>query len=166
MLTAQSSNKGSSSSFGSTLKIFRLTRIVRIFKLSSYSRSLRILGTTVYHSSPMLLQLAIIQFSIALCAAVCVYFAEHFEPDRDPEMFRDLVDGVWYALITMYTVGYGDQVPVTVMGRFVGTCCAILGLLDMAFSLPIIVFEFNYLYNLDREDCKLRPDEVTIREPE
>ena len=61
MLSASSTTKGSSSSFGSALKIFRLTRIVRIFKLSSYSRSLRILATTMYHSAPMLFQLVIIQ---------------------------------------------------------------------------------------------------------
>ena len=52
----------------------------------------------------------------------------------------------------MYTIGFGDQVPATFCGRFVGVCCAILGVLDMAFSLPIIVFEFNYLYNLDRDE--------------
>ena len=76
-------------------------------------------------------QLAIIQLSIALCFAVCVYNAEHFQKDRDPLMFRNIGDALWYALITMYTVGYGDQVPITVLGRFLGCCCAILGLLDM-----------------------------------
>ena len=126
----------------------------------------------------MLVQLAIIQLSIALCFAVSIFIVEQ---GYEGNQFHNMIDATWYALITMYTVGYGDFVPVSPIGRLLGTGCAILGLLDMgtgfwnqqgvtlkksnkpekAFSLPIIVFEFNYLYNLDKDECKLRADELT-----
>ena len=118
MLTATSSaSLGATTNFGSTLKIFRLTRIVRVAKLSSYSRSLRILATTVYHSTPMLIQLAIIQLSLALCFAVVTFFFER-ESHREKQ-FRNMVDSLWYALITMYSIGYGDQVYFSPKSLFV-----------------------------------------------
>ena len=76
-----------------------------------------------------------------------------FERENSKGHFQTMVDSLWFAVITMYTIGYGDQVckksvllpqqgqvPETFLGRCAGTTCAILGLLDMAFSLPIIVF--------------------------
>ena len=54
------------------------------------------------------------------------YFFEQGNPDRRPDQFKDMTDSMWWALITMYTIGFGDQVPATFCGRFVGVCCAIL----------------------------------------
>ena len=55
-----------------------------------------------------------VEISLALCFAVCVYFAEHdfwqHHRPKEERMFVDMTDAIWYALITMYTVGYGDQV--------------------------------------------------------
>ena len=104
LVTASKAAIGASTNFGSTLKIFRLTRIVRVAKLSSYSRSLRILATTVYHSTPMLIQLAIIQLSLALVFAVMTYFFERDAPNRKEENFRDMTDAMWWALITMVSL--------------------------------------------------------------
>lgn len=58
----------------------------------------------------MLIQLAIIQLSLALCFAVVTFF---FERENSQGQFRNMIDSLWYALITMYTIGYGDQVFVT-----------------------------------------------------
>ena len=76
----------------------------------------------------MLVQLAIIQLSIALCFAVSIFIVEQ---GYEGNQFHNMIDATWYALITMYTVGYGVFVPVSPIGRLLGTGCAILGLLDM-----------------------------------
>ena len=55
----------------------------------------------------MLVQLAIIQISLALCFAVITFF---FEQEHSKGQFQTMVDSIWYALITMYTIGFGDQV--------------------------------------------------------
>lgn len=60
----------------------------------------------------------------------------------------------------MTTVGYGDKVPVTFGGRVAGAWCAMMGILCMSFPVPVFVSHFNYLYNLEKTECKLRPEEL------
>ena len=75
----------------------------------------------------------------------------------------------------MATVGYGDVVPRTFFGKLTGACCAIMGILSMSFPglfsgfffdrlnpflVPVFVSHFNYLYNLEKCECKLRPEEL------
>lgn len=45
---------------------------------------------------------------------------------------------------------YGDVYPITPLGKLTGAFCAIMGILGIAFPVPVIVSNFNYLYNLDR----------------
>tara|TARA_B100001996_G_C18543813_1_gene548023 strand:- start:192 stop:383 length:192 start_codon:yes stop_codon:yes gene_type:complete len=60
----------------------------------------------------------------------------------------------------MTTVGYGDVVPVTLPGKLTGASCAIMGILCMSFPVPVFVSHFNYLYNLEKRECKLKPEEL------
>ena len=64
----------------------------------------------------------------------------------------------------MTTVGYGDQVPVSLPGKMAGACCAMMGILCMSFPVPVFVSHFNYLYNLEKTECKLKPEELVYQE--
>ena len=64
----------------------------------------------------------------------------------------------------MTTVGYGDVVPVTIMGKVMGAGCAMMGILCMSFPVPVFVSHFNYLYNLEKKECKLKPEELVSHE--
>ena len=64
----------------------------------------------------------------------------------------------------MTTVGYGDQVPVSFPGKVAGACCAMMGILCMSFPVPVFVSHFNYLYNLEKHECKLKPEELVYQE--
>ena len=129
----------------SVLRVIRLVRIFRIFKLSRHSVGLRILGHTLKESSRELgmliffLILGIVLFSSA------IYFAE--EDNRD---FSSIPDTFWYSLVTMTTVGYGDKVPRTSIGKLLGSLCAIVGVLTIALPVPVIVSNFEFFYHRDR----------------
>ena len=144
----------------SVLRVVRLVRVFRIFKLSRHSIGLQILGQTLKESISELgmlvffLMLGVILFSSA------IYYAEHGEND----MFTSIPDAFWYSLVTMTTVGYGDKVPKTFLGKIIGSFCAVSGVLTIALPVPVIVSNFEFFYKRDRLNCITRQVKV-IRQP-
>jgi len=84
--------------------------------------------------------LGVILFSSA------IFYAEQGQNDQ----FKSIPDVFWYSLVTMTTVGYGDMVPKTLIGKLVGSLCAIVGVLTIALPVPVIVSNFEFFYKRDR----------------
>ena len=72
------------------------------------------------------------------------------ERDQATTSFTSVIDAFWWAAITMTTVGYGDVTPKTVVGRVVGTICAITGTLVIALPVPIVSENFSLFYKQER----------------
>ncbi|CAJ0933663.1 unnamed protein product, partial [Mesorhabditis belari] len=78
--------------------------------------------------------------------AALVYYAEKTEANPDNQ-FLSIPLGLWWAICTMTTVGYGDMTPHTAFGRLVGSLCAVMGVLTIALPVPVIVSNFAMFYS-------------------
>ena len=121
---------------------FRLFRIFRFVHVLTHMKTLMLFYLALKASGKALVLLLILLLIYATIAANIIYFAE-IHLDNFPSIF----EGVWWAYITMTTVGYGDFYPVGVAGCIVGIFCATTGILVIAMPVPVIVNNFSALYD-------------------
>ena len=147
-------------------EFFSIIRILRLFKLTRHSSGLKILLQTFRASAKELMLLVFFLVLGIIIFASLVYYAERIAPNPNND-FKSIPLGLWWALVTMTTVGkdeafeninkrmtincpsvgYGDMVPKTYLGMFVGALCALGGVLTVALPVPVIVSNFEMYYS-------------------
>lgn len=136
------------------LEFFSIIRIMRLFKLTRHSSGLKILIQTFRASAKELTLLVFFLVLGIVIFASLVYYAEKIQ-DNPKNDFKSIPLGLWWALVTMTTVGYGDMVPKTYVGMFVGALCALAGVLAIALPVPVIVSNFAMYYSHTQARAKL-----------
>lgn len=127
-----------------SLAFLRVFRLVRIFKLTKHSAGLQVLILTFKASIEGLCLFLVALTVCILVFSSAVYFAEL---GIEESKIHSIPDGFWWAIITMTTVGYGDVVPVGVLGKLIGMMCTLTGVLTLAIPVPIITENFNKFYS-------------------
>lgn len=113
----------------------RLFRLFRILKLARYSSSLRLFGRVFRRKRVHLVVTLWLVGFLLLVASTVMYFAEH---TVQPEVFSSIPDAMWWGVVTLTTVGYGDVVPVTFVGRLMGGVFAVSALLLIAVPTAVL----------------------------
>ncbi|XP_022082821.1 potassium voltage-gated channel protein Shaw-like [Acanthaster planci] len=140
------------------LSFLRIVRIFRIFKLARHLSGLKILVHTVRASAKELLLMIVFVTLVTLVSASLIYYAEKWtisEGDEEKNDFTDIPIGFWWTVVTITTVGYGDVVPRSWLGRIIGACTAIIGVLTLALPIPVIVNNFSLYYTHAQASQKL-----------
>ena len=88
-------------------------------------------------------------FLLMLISSLLMYSAEH---EAQPEVFRNAFSGLWWAVATLTTVGYGDIYPVTVVGRIVTMVSSVFGIAIVA--LPAGIITAGYMSALEEKKNK------------
>jgi voltage-gated potassium channel len=133
------------------LRIFRLLRFLRLFRLTAYMRSARMVRN-VFRTRANELKLSLVLILLFIIMASCLlYFAEH---KAQPTVFSSIPATVWWAVVTATSVGYGDMVPVTVLGKTLSSILSLSGL--AVFALPAGIITAGFLEEI-RKIKKPRP---------
>eukprot|EP00949_MAST-11_sp_MAST-11-sp1_P003953 g3953.t1 len=145
-----------------------LFRVLRIFKTLRHFSGTKVILETLQNSwVPLLQSLLFFIFIISVMAAGLLYFEPCFaHPDvADGELceFADAFGALYFMIITVTTVGYGDQIPNTFYGKIIAVVAALIGAAYMAMPLAIIGNKFEEAY-LAEEANKARRDPVKMRE--
>lgn len=147
---------------GAGFKIFRITRllrILRVFKFLRYSDKVEVFLRVIRKERQVLLSVLMIAIFYVFVTALLMFNTEpRFNPETGAETFRDFFDALYWATVTLTTVGYGDLCPVTDLGRFVSMLSSIFGVAIIA--LPSGVITASYLEEL-RSDRKKKQEAET-----
>lgn len=127
--------------------VMRFLSILCMFKLTRYSTGLRLFGLTVKACSG---QLILSLYCVGICLfffSSVIYYSEVEEVNLD---FTSIFDAFWYTIVTLTTVGYGDIVPTSTVGKLFGAICSVFGVTAvMAWPATIFVSYFQEMYNYE-----------------
>ena len=124
------------------LRMVRACRVFRVFKAVRYSRSIEIIGNVLKSSKKSLVAVCMLAGGYILVAALVIFNVE-------PESFNTFFDAVYWATVSLTTVGYGDIYPVSTMGRMITMLSSIFGIAIVA--LPAGIITAGYMTELNRE---------------
>jgi len=117
------------------LRILRIVRVFRIFRLYKYSHTInKIIDITLRHKQVLLSAFSFIMMGV-ITSATLMYFAEK---NAQPETFSSIPQSIYWAVITISTVGYGDFSPVTDLGKIIAIFTTILGVAIYALPTSIL----------------------------
>jgi voltage-gated potassium channel len=126
--------------YGVDVAAIRVIRIVRFYRLARYVPAIATIGRVLAAEWRSLMGSMVIFAGLLLLSSVAIYVAEgRLQPDK----LGDLPSAMWWSVVTLSTVGYGDVTPITAPGKLIGGFVMILGLTFLALPVGIIASGFQ-----------------------
>lgn len=125
-------------------RMFRVVRIFRLFRINAYYDSLNVITQVLTSKAQQLLSSVFIILVLMTASSLCMYSLEH---DAQPDVFSNAFSGIWWAVSTLLTVGYGDIYPITALGKIFGILITFLGVGMVAIPTGIISAGFVDQYS-------------------
>lgn len=130
------------------LRLIRALRVFRVFKAARYSRSFEIIGIVIRNSRDSLLAVGVLAGGYILVSALIIFNVE-------PDSFNSFFDAVYWATVSLTTVGYGDIYPISTVGRVITMISSLFGIAIVA--LPAGIITAGYMNELQKR--KESPEE-------
>ncbi|KAL4454274.1 hypothetical protein ABPG74_012231 [Tetrahymena malaccensis] len=140
--------------FSDQIKILRALftlRLIRVFKFQSINRGINILIAGVKQSVQAL---SILLFITIICIILISSFMYFMEKGDNSSKIQNIPEAVWWAVITITTVGYGDVIPDTLAGKILASVSLIFGVLLLSLPVAIIGNNFQEIYLQNQKDDK------------
>ena len=130
---------------GIDLRILRVMRLLRVFKLTRYSGAWSMFAAVIHGQRRPLIMAGYLLAITLVMAASLMYLAEN---EAQPVAFANIPAAMWWGLVTLTTVGYGDVTPVTSIGKVLGAAVTILGI--GMYALPAGILASGFMQELNR----------------
>lgn len=137
--------------FSIDLRFLRILRLLRIFKLTRYSEAMTTLLKVLRDEVNSFAAAIFIMLIIMIIAASGIYLVEH---EHQPEAYGSILESMWWSIVTLTTIGYGDVYPVTVMGKFFAAIIMLAGVGLVALPTGILASGFSDNLHRGREKLK------------
>lgn len=125
-------------------RLFRVMRFFRLFRINAYYDSFSVISEVIASKRQQLISSVFIIVILMVASSLCMYSLEH---EAQPEVFTNAFSGIWWAVSTLLTVGYGDIYPVTDMGKLFSIGITFLGVGMVAIPTGIISAGFVDQYS-------------------
>ena len=127
------------------IRMVRAMRVLRIFKCLRYSKNFEIIGRVVRSSQKSLSAVLTLSLAYIIISALAIFNVE-------PESFDSFFDAVYWATVSLTTVGYGDIYPVSQFGRVITMISSVLGIAIVA--LPAGIITAGYMNEIQEEEAE------------
>ncbi|MGB0366504.1 MAG: ion transporter [Flavobacteriaceae bacterium] len=124
---------------GRFFRILRLFRLTRIFKVGRKSKSLKVFTRALISVKSELTFTLFLSVITILFSASAIYYLEN---EAQPDKFSSITESVWWATVSLATVGYGDVYPVTVGGKIFASLISLVGIGVVAIPTGVISAAF------------------------
>ena len=135
------------------MRLLRIARFLRLLKLGRYIRSMSLFGKVLRERRAELLITVMMTALVLLVASILMYY---LEGDAQSDKFPNILSSLWWAVVTLTTIGYGDVVPVTGWGRLLSGLVAVMGIGLVA--VPTGIVSSGFIEELTKRRAKPEPD--------
>jgi voltage-gated potassium channel len=122
------------------LRFMRVLRLLRVFKLTRYSSSISLLRQVLAEESKAIGAALFVLGMLIILASSLIYIAEH---EAQPDVFSSIPAAMWWAVVTLTTVGYGDVVPITIAGKILASIISVISIGIVALPAGLLASGFN-----------------------
>ena len=146
----------------SGLRLLRAARLLHVVRIFQHSRSLQLIKIVMKRAMRPLL-------FVASLALIYIFMVAAVMFNEEPELFPNFIDALYFAVVSLATIGYGDIVPTTELGRVIVVISAVMGFAVFALPTSVITAEYVAVVNEYREgkiDGKHHPRRFEVDETE
>ena len=133
--------------FAVDLRFLRVFRLLRLLKITRYSPAIETLGRVLYNERRALLSAMMFMLILLVFAASLMHM---FERQAQPVAFGSIPEAMWWAVVTLTTVGYGDVAPITPLGKLLGGVVTLLGV--GTFALPAGILASGFAQEIQKQN--------------
>jgi len=131
------------------IRLVRLLRIFRLFKIGRYSSAYTLINHVIIAKKEYLTITMIFVITLLIISSCMMYFIEH---EAQPQVFSSIPATMWWGIVTLTTVGYGDAYPITPLGKLLSAMLALLGI--GLFALPAGILASGFSEEIQKQHSR------------